>query len=390
MTRPSQAHAASTLVLASLISAGATGCSDHARTPITAPEAAAVTRARSAGPVGGQGQELTSAPVTETLQLSNPLILERADAQIFHHSDGSYVFAATVPEYDRIELRRADTIPGLRHAPAVVAWTRHTSGVMAAHIWAPEIHFIDGRWYIYFAAGSSTDVWAIRIYVLENASANPLEGTWIEKGQLVTNFESFALDATTFEHAGTRYLVWAQSDPSFANNSSIFIGRMATPWTLAAPGVRLSKPEFEWETRGFRVNEGPAALVRNGKVFVTYSASATDANYCMGLLTASDASDLLNPDSWSKSTQPVFTSTSSVFGPGHNQFTTSPAGTIDLLVYHGRDYRDIVGDPLDDPNRHTRIQPFTWNADGTPNFGTPVANGPLIIETTSSSLETRP
>jgi GH43 family beta-xylosidase len=101
----------------------------------------------------------------------------------------------------------------------------------------------------------------------------------------------------------------------------------------------------------------------------------------MGLLTASDSSDLTSPDSWSKSSTPVFTSTDSVFGPGHNQFTTSPAGSIDLLVYHGRDYRDIKGDPLDDPNRHTRIQPFTWNADGTPNFGAPVANGPLLIET---------
>jgi len=344
-----------------LISAGTTSCSESVRAPIRV------------GP--------DRAPPTESLQLENPLILQRADAQIFRHSDGSYVFAATVPEYDRIELRRAETLSGLRDAPGVVVWTRHASGVMAAHIWAPEIHFIDGRWYIYFAAASSSDVWAIRIYVLENASANPLEGTWTEKGQLVTNFESFALDATTFEHAGTRYLVWAQSDPSFANNSSIFIGKLANPWTLEAPGVRLSRPELEWETRGFRVNEGPAVLVRNGRVFITYSASATDANYCMGLLTASDSSDLLNPESWSKSSTPVFGSSGSVFGPGHNQFTTSPAGTIDLLVYHGRDYRDITGDPLDDPNRHTRIQQLSWNADGTPNFGAPVANGPLVMET---------
>ncbi|HTV18196.1 MAG TPA: glycoside hydrolase family 43 protein [Polyangiaceae bacterium] len=355
------------MAVSSLAGVAGAGCSETARTPRAAGDAA------------------REAPPEETLQLDNPLVLQRADAQILHHTDGSYLFAATVPEYDRIELRRADTLSGLRDAPGVVVWRRHASGVMAAHIWAPEVHFIEGRWYIYFAAGSSTDVWAIRIYVLENASANPLEGEWTEKGQLVTNFESFALDATTFEHAGTRYLVWAQSDPSFENNSSLFIGKLANPWTLAGPGVRLSKPELEWETRGFRVNEGPAVLVRNGRVFITYSASATDANYCMGMLTASASSDLLDAASWSKSTRPVFSSSARVFGPGHNQFTTSPAGTLDLLVYHGRDYPDITGDPLDDPNRHTRIQPFTWNTDGTPHFGAPVANGPLLIEASPST-----
>jgi GH43 family beta-xylosidase len=29
---------------------------------------------------------------------------------------------------------------------------------MAVHIWAPEIHFIDGKWYIYFTAGRSDDI----------------------------------------------------------------------------------------------------------------------------------------------------------------------------------------------------------------------------------------
>lgn len=123
------------MVLWLMIGAGATGCSDPARKRITAPEVPALATARSVE--------------HESIELQNPLILQRADAQILRHSDGSYLFAATVPEYDRIELRRADTLPGLREAPGVIVWRRHTSGVMAAHIWAPEIHFIDGRWYIH-------------------------------------------------------------------------------------------------------------------------------------------------------------------------------------------------------------------------------------------------
>lgn len=75
---------------------------------------------------------------------------------------------------------------------------------MAARIWAPEIHHINGKWYFYFTAGRSADIWAIRLYVLESANADPLEGRWSEKGRLKTAFESFTLDATTFERTARR------------------------------------------------------------------------------------------------------------------------------------------------------------------------------------------
>ncbi|HEX9923921.1 MAG TPA: glycoside hydrolase family 43 protein, partial [Anaerolineae bacterium] len=315
----------------------------------------------------------------DTFQVTNPLILQRADPSIYRHTDGFYYFTATAPEYDRIILRRATTIQGLSTASETVIWTKHASGIMGAHIWAPEIHFINGSWYIYFAAGSTQDVWAIRMYVLSNSSANPFQGTWVERGQIVTNWQSFSLDATTFEHNGTRYLVWAQSDPNLNNNSNLYIAAMSNPWTITGTQVRISQPQFSWETIGFSVNEGAAVIKRNGRIFISYSASATDANYAMGLLTASDTSNLLNVNSWSKSPTPVFQSGNGVYGPGHNQFTVSPDGSDDLLVYHGRDYEQINGDPLNDPNRHTRVQQLTWNSDGTPNFGQPVANGTITI-----------
>jgi GH43 family beta-xylosidase len=308
---------------------------------------------------------------------ANPIVRQRADPHVFRDADGTYYFAATVPEYDRIELRRAPSIQALGTAEPVVVWRRHTSGEMGAHIWAPEIHKIDGKWYVYFAAGRADSVWNIRIYVLENASPNALAGAWVEKGQLHTGWESFALDATTFEHRGTRYLVWAQQTPGIRANSSLYIAAMANPWTIRGTPVLLSRPEFEWETRGFRVNEGPAVLIRHGRVFLTYSASATDANYCMGMLTASDTSDLLDPRSWTKSPVPVFATNDSagVYGPGHNAFTVDRDGS-DVLVYHARSYRDIVGDPLNDPNRNTRAQRIRWRTDGTPDFGVPLGDRP--------------
>ncbi|WP_426337157.1 family 43 glycosylhydrolase [Pseudoduganella sp. R-31] len=306
---------------------------------------------------------------------ANPLVLQRADPQVLLQDDGNYYLAATVPEYDRIELRRAPTLEGLVKAEAHVVWRKHAKGEMGAHIWAPELHRIGGKWYIYFTAGRSDAIWEIRLHVLENSSPDPFKGEWIERGQLKTGRESFSLDATTFALRGQRYLLWTQSDPDPARKATnIYIAKMDSPLSIKGPATMLSTPDYAWEKKGHNVNEAPAALVRNGRVFVTYSASATDANYALGMLTARDDADLLDARSWSKSPEPVLRSSvaNGQFGPGHNSFTTTPDGKTDILVYHARNYRDIKGDSLLDRNRHTRAQAIRWRADGTPDFGEPV------------------
>ena len=308
----------------------------------------------------------------------NPLIEQRADPQITL-VDGRYWFTASVPSYDAIEIRSADSIGGLPSATPTIIWRKHDSGTMSWHVWAPELHRIDGRWFVYFAAAERDDIWKLRMHVLECLGTDPLTCEWVERGPIVTHEEGFSLDATTFEHGGRRYLCWAQKSPP--TESNLYLAELANPWTLATPPVCIARPTLAWERIGFCVNEGPALLKRNGKVFIAYSAAATDANYCMGLLWADEHADLLDGVSWQKSPTPVFTTNEATgqFGPGHNSFTTTPDGTTDLLVYHARNYRDIVGDPLNDPNRHTRVQAFGWRADGFPDFGSPVADGPYPL-----------
>jgi GH43 family beta-xylosidase len=151
---------------------------------------------------------------------------------------------------------------------------------------------------------------------------------------------------------------------------------MDSPTSIVGEQVMISRPEYPWEQIRYWVNEGPAIIVRHGRVWMTYSAAGTGAEYCMGLLSADVNADLLDPKSWKKSSEPVFVTNEAngVFGPGHNSFTKSSDNQTDLLVYHARSYRDIPGDPLHDPNRHTRVQAITWRADGTPDFGVPVAD----------------
>ncbi|GGK84060.1 hypothetical protein Ppa06_43300 [Planomonospora parontospora subsp. parontospora] len=327
-----------------------------------------------------------AAQASPAVQYTNPLAAQRADPHIFRHTDGYYYFTATVPEYDRIVLRRATSIQGLASAPETVIWRRHTSGEMGAHIWAPEIHFINGKWYVYFAAGRADDVWKIRMYVLESSAADPLTGGWTERGRIATPWDTFALDATTFIANGVRYLLWAQQEPGIATNSNLYIARMgASPWTITGAVTRLTVPTLAWETRGHKVAEGPAVLQRNGRLFLTYSASATDANYCLGMLTAPASADPLQASSWTKSAAPVFATSAATgqYGPGHNSFTVSEDGQSDILVYHDRNYRDITGDPLGDPNRRTRVQKVHWRSDGTPDFGIPVPDGATPVRLTS-------
>lgn len=297
----------------------------------------------------------------------NPIVLQRADPHVTRQPDGSYLMTASCPEYDRIELRRSGSIAGLGEgAQTKVVWRRHDSGPMSWHIWAPELHRMDGKWFIYFAAGERESIWKIRMYALSNASADPFEGEWKEEGRIRSDFDDFSLDATTFEHRGTRYMAWAQKNRDGDNTSDLFIAKMTTPTTLALPATRISKPTLPWEIIGHKVNEGPSVVIRNGRIYLTYSASATDHNYCVGLLTADADANLLDGSSWKKHPEPILKTDESIgeYGPGHNSFTVAEDGTTDLFIYHARDYPGARPDPLNDPNRHARVRRVQWNADG--------------------------
>lgn len=319
------------------------------------------------------------APGPEVPVPLNPLVKQRADAQIFRHEDGWYYLTGSVPEYDRLVLRRSRTIAGLATAEERVLWRHLASGPLSGFIWAPELHLIDGKWVMYFAAGPSgggEDVFRIRTWAVVCDGPDPMTGNWKVLGQFEAPWDTFNLDSTVYVHKGKRYFIWAQREPGIETNSNLYIAPLASALKLGGPPVRLTVPTLDWEIRGFKVNEGAAVLARNGRLFMTYSASATDARYCLGMLTANDDADILNPASWTKSQAPVFETSpvTSVYGPGHNSFTVDEQGR-DVLVFHGRDYEKIEGDPLFDPNRHTRVQRIYYREDGTPDFGIPVGNG---------------
>ncbi|HIR28592.1 MAG TPA: family 43 glycosylhydrolase [Candidatus Choladousia intestinigallinarum] len=310
------------------------------------------------------------------LKYNEPWILQRADPYVYRHTDGTYYFTASVPAYDRIVLRKSSTLDGLKDAGETTVWVKHDTGIMSKHIWAPELHYLMGKWYIYYAGGDIADEWAIRPYVLECQGQDPMKDPWVEKGKMkraegdVFSFEAFSLDATVFCNKGKYYYVWAEKVSVGPQISNLYIAEMENPCQLKTIQVLLTTPDYDWERVGFWVNEGPAVIKHQGKIYLTFSASETGAAYCMGMLTADEDADLLDPRSWSKDRYPVLKTDAEkgIYGPGHNSFTTDEEGNP-VMVYHARTEEKIEGNPLYNPNRHAMLMKVRWDEEtGRPVF----------------------
>ncbi len=205
-------------------------------------------------------------------------------------------------------------------------------------------------------------MWKIRPYVLECQGQDPIGGAWVEKGKMQRaledefSFEAFSLDGTVFEDKGRLYYVWAEKVGVGKQISNLYIAELENPYTLKTVQVLLTTPDYDWERVGFWVNEGPGIIRRGDNIYLTFFASETGADYCIGMLSAKSGTDLLDPLSWKKDRYPVLRTDESkgVYGPGHNSFTVDEDGN-DIMVYHARLEAKIEGNPLYNPNRHAHL-----------------------------------
>lgn len=311
---------------------------------------------------------------------TNPLLPSGADPWCIY-KDGYYYYTNTTGH--NIKIWKTANIADLATAENKVVFNPPPKGLYSKEIWAPEIHFLQGKWYIYFAADSGRNV-DHRLWVLENSSPDPLQGEWVMKGKLTTPEDKWSIDGTVYEHKGVMYLLWSGWEGDVNEAQHIFISKMSNPWTTVGNRVRLSKPELEWETHGdlnnpddvphVDVNEGPQILSNRGKLYLVYSASGCWTDYySLGMLSIHADSNIMNAAAWKKHPEPVFTKSpeNSVYAPGHNSFFKSADGREDWILYHANDKPGLGCGK----HRSPRAQKFHWKANGEPDFGTPVKTG---------------
>ncbi len=314
----------------------------------------------------------------EVRTFTNPILRSGADPWIIFNN-GWYYYSSSAG--GSLVLRKARNLDEFKNSEAKAIWTPPAGTSYSKELWAPEMHFINGKWYVYFAADDGSNK-NHRVYVIENVSSDPMNDQWVFRGKVSDPSDKWAIDASVFEFNNRLYMIWSGWEGDVNGQQNIYIAAMKDPVTIDGNRVLLSKPEYAWETIGdlnnpndvahVNVNEGPVVLKHKKDLFIVYSASGcwTDS-YCLGMLRYKGTGNLPDPASWIKSTEPVFRQKpeNQAYGPGHNSFFRSPDGKQDWILYHANPQSGQGCGR----NRSPRAQRFTWNKDGTPDFGEPVA-----------------
>ena len=337
----------------------------------THPETEVSTEAVTEAPTETEAiteEETTMKVIYETVQ--NPVAPSGADPWIVQH-EGKYYYCysspvwffggvgvAEIPSLDKISTEGGSQV---YTAPA-------EEGADLSHsfnYWAPELHYIQGAWYIYVACDDGNNE-THRMHVLKGTTQNPTD-PFEYVGQITDPTNKWAIDGSVMEIGGELYFIWSgwKGDVNVAQH--IYIAHMSNPWTIDSERVMLSTPEYAWEKVGEPlINEGPTALYHGDKTFIVYSASGswTD-DYCLGMLTLT-GEDPMDPASWKKSEDPVFEKRWAVcYGPGHASFTTAIDGSV-WMIYHAN---LVMGTGWE--GRSIWITPVTFDKDGNPDFGAP-------------------
>lgn len=263
---------------------------------------------------------------------------------------GKYYFIST-NDLDRehsIYIREADSIPGLVTAQQVKILDAYTYPHLVDLLWAPEFHVINDRLYV-FHAGTAKGFYEEQSHIMAlKENGNPMKASDWEMpvrvlrkdGSYLYGEQGITLDMTEFEAGGRHYVCWSQRQFKPVDQGAwLYIAQIdpAEPWKLTTDPVLLSMPEYGWANNHTFVDEGPFALMRDNRIYLTFSSAAVDSTYVVGVMWADPNADLTNPDNWVKENYPILSSRSveGEYGTGHNAYVTDDDGMI-WNTYHAR------------------------------------------------------
>jgi GH43 family beta-xylosidase len=363
------AYIFSPIAFAPVLFAACGGGGGDSRNDPTAPDGGGTGGIASDGGVDGVGGAVdavdasldSDAPPPVTTTFRNPLNSGPDPFMAYH--DGNYYLSTT--QGDSLRMWKAPTLGELLTAPSTTIW-QDGDPSRNQQVWAPSFYLIGGHWYVYYTADDGVDD-NHRLYVIESEGADPLGPYHFKAKLLPPGAEGFwAIDPVLMKQDSALYMVW--SGAGSQGHNLIYLAPMSDPWTISGPRTYLAASGGCPEVR-----EAPSILQHDGTTFLIYTTCDTGKpDYQLWMKSIPTSADPSNPASWQQHPSPVFARDdgAGAWGPGSNGFFKSPDGTQDWLVYHAKNTGKYTYE-----GRSTRAQRISWNADGTPNLGAPLAAG---------------
>ena len=296
------------------------------------------------------------APKSSTTVTAQNPICKPGDDPFVTYRNGVYYYLFTASGATELKVATATSLDKISRDNAKSVYKAPAGTDHSKQLWAPEMYYLEGNWYIYVAADDGNDE-NHRMHVLKGTTQNPTD-PFEYVGKISDSTDIWAIDATILEHENQLYFIWAGWRTQDANNSGqqqLYIAKMSSPTTLEGKRKMISNPKYSWERS---INEGPNIVKRGGRTFLLFSAwGAWEPGYCVGYLELT-GSNPLSPVAWKKCSTPLIEQNSVALAPGHNCVVPAPDGTL-WMVYHAQPSPFVMWQ-----DRNLWIQKLEFTADG--------------------------
>ena len=256
-----------------------------------------------------------------------------------------------------VKVSKAESIDKVTRDTGSLVWKAPGGTMYSKDIWAPELHYIQGNWYIYVAADDGENA-NHRMYVLKGTTQDPTD-KFEFVGKITDPTDMWAIDGTVLQYKDELYFIWSGwPNANAGNHQNLYIAHMSDPCTIDSERILISSPQYDWEKP---LCEGPIPLIYNDQVFILYSgAGSWTADYCIAYLKLT-GNDPMKTKNWEKSKSPILSQRPGAKGPGHCSVAPAEDGTP-WVIFHanlkeaGWDGRSIWAQPIEfDKNGNPKI-----------------------------------
>ncbi|MCD9025153.1 glycoside hydrolase family 43 protein [Cohnella sp. NL03-T5] len=264
----------------------------------------------------------------------NVIMQESADPWVYRHTDGYYYFTKTTG--NNVTIWKSETLTGIDAAPSRVISTG------CCNIWAPEIYYINGAWYIYYAKDDGNNA-NHRMYVLQNTAADPMQGTWVNKGQITDSTNKWAIDGTVLQVGSQLYFIWSGWEGDTNVRQNLYIASMSDPWTISSNRTEIARPTYSWETTTRLVGEAACCrlMCRMSQATMPQKGPGETRTFCICALLIQSLNVIKHPYA---TLGPAITGRHILIGEGRNPACRIPETQI--LHRHSRNRKIIDADNL--------------------------------------------